>query len=233
MYIQYALQIERAEYMQRPAYSTIIVRPLSSSSRPSRRVKIPSATYTTIGNIILSLSLSSLWYTIEASTLPRRRGCCPMRLFDYLNLESLCIDSAVCRHSREKRAFFPCRFFFLFRIFFFPQRHTRLASLNDNFLFFFSLSLFFCFCDRFSSPVGCDERVLEDGIAVQKGAYIDELSLSSVFHYFYSHQQLLINREVRPGVCQNVTRTARRDCCYSGRNVSRHGSRGSFKVDEH
>lgn len=156
-----------------------------------------------------------------------------MRLFDYLNLESLCIDSAVCIDTAERKGpFFPAAFSFFSGYFFSPSvtpgwLHLMIIS------FFFSVSLFFCFCDRFSSPVGCDERVLEDGIAVQKGAYIDELSLSSVFHYFYSHQQLLINREVRPGVCQNVTRTARRDCCYSGRNVSRHGSRGSFKVDEH
>lgn len=93
-------------------------------------------------SVSLSLSLVSLIYTIEASTLPRRRGCCPMRLFDYLNLESLCIDSAVCIDTAERKGpFFPAAFSF-FSGYFFPQRHTRLASLNDNFLFFFSLSIF-------------------------------------------------------------------------------------------
>lgn len=144
MYIQYALQIERAEYMQRPAYSTIIVRPLSSSSRPSRRVKIPSATYTTIGNIILSLSLSLVslihYRSFDSPSPSWLLPDAAIWLFKFrILMYRLC---RVYRHSREKRAFFPCRFFFLFRIFFFPQRHTRLASLNDNFLFFFCLSIF-------------------------------------------------------------------------------------------
>jgi hypothetical protein len=87
------------------------------------------------------------------------------------------------------------------------SRHTGLASLDDNFL------SIFLFRDQFSSPVVCDERVLEEEDGIRNRRPKKERQnffvpvACTVYFIISSDQQLLINRGSLRKVCQNVTRT--------------------------